>query len=110
MSDNQPVVPMLVRLIDRDGTEIGAQKHGLQVKDLEPHTNSADDLTAFVQDTLLPQVAKATLQAFLDQVPEEHRDTAFDGIGQVVLVLGHDTGHELTWTLELRDGLVAERS
>lgn len=101
VTDNEPVVPMLVRLVDRDGDVIGAQKHGLRMADLEPHTGSAEALAAFVQDTLMPQVAKATLQAFLSQVPEEHQDAAFESVGLVELVLGHGTGQELTWTLQM---------
>ncbi|MCK6503169.1 hypothetical protein L6R53_07200 [Myxococcota bacterium] len=103
MSDAQPLVPMLIRLVDRQGEEIGTQQHGLPLSDLQPHTGSTEALATFVSETLMPQLARATVTAFLDQVPEEHQDAAFEAIGQVVLTLGHGTPHELTWTLQFSE-------
>lgn len=97
-------VALLVRLIDRDDAEIGAQRHALGVDQLAPHVHDTAALTAFVQDTLLPQVGRVTLQAYLDAVPEEQRDDAFLAVGSVELVLDPEGPQPLAWRLEIHLG------
>jgi hypothetical protein len=88
------------RLIDREGDEIGAQRHTMPSTALLPHLGSAEALTEFVRSELLPRVAKATITAYLGGFSQDGHDAALEGIGQVELSMTAD-GEPLTWVLDL---------
>ena len=97
----QPTIPMRVDLIGRDGRAIGHQDLGLPTDAVAEVIEDPDALSAFIGETLLPTVARNTLQAYLSVLPEAEREAALDRIGQVNLTFDPDGARAATWSLEM---------
>ena len=103
-------VAIVVRLIDRQGQQIGSQEHNLPREQLQPHLDSPDTLAEFVHGTLMPQAARVTMQAWLDALPLEARDEAMDRVGRIELILDARGAGPLIFTLTLTDEDLDENS
>lgn len=97
----QPTIPMRVDLISREGRAIGHQDLDLPTDAVAAVIEDPDALSAFIGETLLPTVARNTLQAYLSVLPEEERQDALDAVGQVDLTFDPGGARAATWSLEL---------